>query len=125
MDPTQPPLDITPTITGTSPYSAPNSPYASSSPLASLIAALKGGTGGANAGQQQAGGASPQGGQSAASTTPNFQQFGQQLPGNLMNVVNQLGGSSPTFGGGNVFSGDAFGGTAANPLAGLSAADYG
>ena len=31
----------------------------------------------------------------------------------------------PAWGGGNVFSGDAFGGTAAAPLPGLSAADYG
>ena len=34
-------------------------------------------------------------------------------------------GSSPNYGGGNMFSGDAFGGTASNPLPGLSAADYG
>lgn len=33
-------------------------------------------------------------------------------------------GSSPNYGGGNVFSGDAFGGSASNPLAGLSAEDY-
>jgi len=34
-------------------------------------------------------------------------------------------GSSPSYGGGNIFSGDAYGGSASNPLAGLSAADYG
>lgn len=33
--------------------------------------------------------------------------------------------SGPTWGGGNVLSGDAFGGTAAAPLPGLSVADYG
>ncbi len=33
--------------------------------------------------------------------------------------------AGPNWGGGNVFSGDAFGGTAAAPLPGLSAADYG
>lgn len=34
-------------------------------------------------------------------------------------------GSSPSYGGGNAFSGDAYGGSASNPLPGLSASDYG
>jgi hypothetical protein len=34
-------------------------------------------------------------------------------------------GSSPSYGGGNAFSGDAYGGNAANPLPGLTSADYG
>lgn len=33
-------------------------------------------------------------------------------------------GSSPSYGGGNVFSGDAYGGSAANPLPGLDSSDY-
>lgn len=35
------------------------------------------------------------------------------------------GGSSPSYGGGNAWSGDAYGGSSSNPLAGLSASDYG
>lgn len=34
-------------------------------------------------------------------------------------------GSSPSYGGGNFWSGDAYGGSASNPAAGLSAGDYG
>jgi len=34
-------------------------------------------------------------------------------------------GSSPSYGGGNMFSGDAYGGSGSNPLPGLSAGDYG
>jgi hypothetical protein len=34
-------------------------------------------------------------------------------------------GSSPSYGGGNMWSGDAYGGSASNPAAGLSAGDYG
>lgn len=34
-------------------------------------------------------------------------------------------GSSPSYGGGNMFSGDAYGGSGSNPLPGLSASDYG
>jgi hypothetical protein len=44
---------------------------------------------------------------------------------NLGSMGQSLWGSSPAFGGGNILSGDAFGGSAANPLAGLTAADYG
>ena len=125
MDPAQPPLNITPQLTDTSPYSAPNNPYAQQSPMASVIAALKGGAqGGANAmQQQQAGGTNPQTGQ--PNSTPNYGQFGQQLGGGAVNMVNALVGSSPSFGGGNILSGDAYGGSAAAPLPGLSAADYG
>jgi hypothetical protein len=36
-----------------------------------------------------------------------------------------LYGSNPAYGGGNMFSGDAWGGSASNPLNGLSASDYG
>jgi hypothetical protein len=36
-----------------------------------------------------------------------------------------LTGSSPSYGGGNFFSGDAYGGSSANPLPGLTADDYG
>ena len=36
-----------------------------------------------------------------------------------------LFGSSPSYGGGNAFSGDAYGGSASNPLPGLTYADYG
>jgi hypothetical protein len=38
--------------------------------------------------------------------------------------LNSLFGSSPSYVGGNIFSGDAYGGNAANPLEGLTADDY-
>lgn len=41
------------------------------------------------------------------------------------NALNNAVGSSPTYGGGNALSGDANGGSSANPLPGLSADDYG
>jgi hypothetical protein len=44
---------------------------------------------------------------------------------NLGSMGQSLWGSSPAFGGGNMLSGDAFGGSAVNPLAGLTADDYG
>jgi hypothetical protein len=66
------------------------------------------------------------------STSPQQQNmmsglFGQQNNAgqNLGSMGQSLWGSSPAFGGGNMLSGDAFGGSAANPLAGLTAADYG
>ena len=40
-------------------------------------------------------------------------------------ALSSLFGSSPSYGGGNMFSGDAYGGSAQNPLRGLTAADYG
>jgi len=39
--------------------------------------------------------------------------------------LNSAFGSSPSYGGGNMFSGDAYGGSGSNPLPGLTAADYG
>ena len=52
--------------------------------------------------------------------------FGPQ--GNLGQNLGSMGQAvmgGPAYGGGNIFSGDAYGGSAANPLAGLTAADYG
>ncbi len=46
--------------------------------------------------------------------------FGQNL-GSMAGAM--VGG--PSYGGGNIFTGDAYGGNAANPLPGLTAADYG
>ena len=53
--------------------------------------------------------------------------FGQQnnIGQNLGAAGNALWGSTPAYGGGNILSGDAFGGSAAAPLPGLTAADYG
>jgi hypothetical protein len=41
------------------------------------------------------------------------------------NLLGKALPDSPSYGGGNAFTGDAFGGSAANPLPGLTAADYG
>lgn len=54
------------------------------------------------------------------------QAYGAQanaIPGAAPYMPIPLAGAN--WGGGNIFSGDAFGGTAAAPLLGLSAADYG
>lgn len=47
--------------------------------------------------------------------------LGSGVGGGLSSIF----GSSPSYGGGNILSGDAYGGSAANPLQGLTAADYG
>jgi hypothetical protein len=44
---------------------------------------------------------------------------------NLGSMGTALWGSSPAYGGGNILSGDAYGGSAAAPIPGLTAADYG
>lgn len=44
---------------------------------------------------------------------------------NLGSMGTALWGSSPAYGGGNILNGDAYGGSATNPLSGLTAADYG
>jgi hypothetical protein len=53
--------------------------------------------------------------------------FGAQsnLGQNLGSMGNALWGNTPAYGGGNILSGDAYGGSAAAPLAGLTSADYG
>lgn len=48
-----------------------------------------------------------------------------QLGPNLGAAGTALWGSSPAYGGGNILSGDAYGGSAANPLPGMTQADYG
>lgn len=124
MDPTQP-LNLVPQVPAPSPYSAPNNPY-SQMGIAPVVKALQAGLQGAQDGMQQGGGSTPQqAGGTAASSAPNFGQMGGQLGTHMGNIIQALGGSSPAFGGGNVFSGDAWGGSAAMPLPGLSAADYG
>jgi hypothetical protein len=72
------------------------------------------------------------GGQPFGSTSPQQQGMMSGLFGGQNNMGQNMGsmgtalwGSSPAYGGGNILSGDAFGGSAANPLAGLTAADYG
>lgn len=45
--------------------------------------------------------------------------------GGLGSLGGFLGASSPSFGGGSAFTGDAYGGSSSNPLPGLTAADYG
>jgi hypothetical protein len=93
--------------------------------MSAVLAALKGAAGGLSPQQEQSGGGGGGASQGGSGSAPNYNQFGQQMGGNLVNVINALGGSSPAFGGGNILSGDAYGGSAANPLPGLSAADYG
>jgi hypothetical protein len=69
---------------------------------------------------------------------PNQQQQGTQNPLQMMSQASQLAnglqgnsflnnlfGSSPSYGGGNILSGDAYGGSSASPLEGLDASDYG
>lgn len=126
MDPTQP-LNLVPQAPSPSPYTAPNNPYQQQSSLGTVIAALKAVGQGAAAGQQQgAGGGTQPSTQSAGqSNTPNYNQLGQNAVGGMGNLLNLLGGQSASFGGGNLMSGDAFGGSAVMPLPGLSAADYG
>jgi hypothetical protein len=53
--------------------------------------------------------------------------FGAQsnLGQNLGSMGQSLWGGTPAFGGGNIFGGDAYGGSAQNPILGLTAADYG
>jgi hypothetical protein len=53
--------------------------------------------------------------------------FGQQnnFGQNLGSAGGALWGNTPAYGGGNILSGDAYGGSAAAPLAGLTSADYG
>ncbi|WP_316234233.1 hypothetical protein [Bradyrhizobium sp. SZCCHNR1098] len=50
--------------------------------------------------------------------------IGGGLSGGDLSALNPFG-SSPSYGGGNMWSGDAYGGSSANPLPGLTAADYG
>lgn len=49
----------------------------------------------------------------------------QNLGQNMGAMGNSLWGTDPAFGGGNILSEDAYGGSAAAPLPGLTAADYG
>lgn len=117
-----PPLNITPNIPTVSPYNDPNNPYQAMNPVNSMVKALQSTVGGANDAVQ--GGASAPAAASA-SGAPNYGQFGQQMGSNLVTGAASLFGSTPAFGGGNLLSGDAYGGSAAAPLPGLSAADYG
>ena len=102
MDPTLP-MDITPNVGGRSPYLSPDSPYASSLPLSTIISALKaGGQGAVGAAQQGAqGGQQPtQAPAQPANNAPNYNQFGQNMVGGLGHMLQALGGNSPSFGGG-------------------------
>jgi hypothetical protein len=45
--------------------------------------------------------------------------------GGMGSGLSSILGSSPSYGGGNMLSGDAYGGSASSPLPGLTAADYG
>jgi hypothetical protein len=76
MDPTLQPNTSSGSI---SPYNAPNSPYAASSQLANMIAALKGAGSGTPAAQQQAGGAQGQAAAQTNSAAPPTSQQWQQL----------------------------------------------
>jgi hypothetical protein len=94
-------------------------PYQQSQFLTGAVGALAPGLGGTTSGQ--------------GTTTS---QYNPSLWGQIGGGLSALGGiggylggsgkgSSPSYGGGNMFSGDAYGGSSNNPLAGLSASDYG
>jgi hypothetical protein len=124
MDPTQP-LNLVPQAPTTTPYTAPNNPYQQMG-VGNVVKALQAGLNGAQNSMQQGGNTAPQQtGAAAASSAPNFGQAGGQMVNHLANIAQALGGSSPAFGGGNLFSGDAWGGSAAIPLPGLDTSDYG
>ena len=114
-----PPLDITPQLSNGSPYSAPNNPYAQRNPV---VAALAQTASGAANGLQSAvsapgaGAAPAPGAAPAAGSTPNYAQAGQQLGGNLVNMVRALAGKMSPPSNPGVETGDAYGGNKVNPL---------
>jgi hypothetical protein len=121
MDPTQP-LNILP--------SPAASPYSQNTALGNVIQALQAGASGYNKGlqpqaQQQQNGQTPGTSAPSSNNTPNYNQFGSQATTSLLNILNNIGGSSPTYGGGNILSGDVSGGSSIAPLPGLTPADYG
>lgn len=65
------------------------------------------------------------------STSPQQQTMLGGLFGSQSNLGQNLGSvggaimGGPAYGGGNIFTGDVYGGSAQNPLPGLTAADYG
>jgi hypothetical protein len=65
------------------------------------------------------------GGATNALTLPILMSQLQSQGASVYGNPNSLFGSSPNYGGGTIYSGDAFGGSASNPLAGLTAEDYG
>ena len=94
-------------------------PYQQSQFLTGAVGALAPGLGGTTAG-----------------TGTTTSQYNPSLWGQIGGGLTALGGvggylggsgkgSSPSYGGGNMFSGDAYGGSSNNPLPGLSASDYG
>jgi hypothetical protein len=94
-------------------------PYQQSQFLSGAVGALAPGLGGTTTGQ----------GQTTSQYNPSlWGQIGGGLSA-LGGIGGYLGGSgkgsSPSYGGGNMFSGDAYGGSGSNPLPGLSASDYG
>jgi len=72
----------------------------------------------------------PSGGSQSPSVAMNASQQGQSIAGTakaVQTLGNGLQGAlyTPSYGGGNQLTGDAFGGSGSSPLEGLSAADYG
>jgi hypothetical protein len=94
-------------------------------PLSNVIAALKAGGQGAQNAMDPQNAASPQAPGANNPASPNYGQMAGQAVNHIANIAQALGGSSPAFGGGNLFSGDAWGGSAGMPLPGLDASDYG
>src|SRR5882724_971344 len=100
-------------------------PYQQAQFLAGITGSLAPGLGGTTTGQGQTTTPAPSIwsqilglGTAAAGAAGGSGAFGSQ---GSMNPK----GSSPSYGGGNMFSGDAYGGSGSNPLPGLSAGDYG
>ena len=101
-------------------------PYQQANFYGGLVSALSGGLGGTTTGQ-------------GTTTSPGPSIFSQILGAGTagLGLAGGLGafnggwasglnpfGSSPSWGGGNYWSGDAYGGSASNPLSGLNASDY-
>lgn len=98
-------------------------PYQQAQWYGSLVGALAPGLGGTTSGQSTSQAAQPSvwsqilgAGLTGAGALGQSGAFGSE---------GWLTGSSPAYGGGNFFSGDAYGGSSTNPLPGLSASDYG
>lgn len=101
-------------------------PYQQANFYGGLVGALAPGLGGTTSGQSTSTPAQPSIwsqllGAGVAGTGAVGATGGFGANGYLSNAF----GSSPSYGGGNMFSGDAYGGSSANPTSGLSASDYG
>jgi hypothetical protein len=93
-------------------------PFQTAQYLANITGGLAGAMGGTTTSQQQ-------GTSTPAQPSIYSQILGAGTAG--LGLAGGMGafGSNPSYGGGNMFSGDAYGGSSANPAQGLNASDYG